>query len=202
MIDRLTGSNFTAGRDGERVETVILHWTVGTTESAIARFMDPTSRVSAHYVIARDGTVYRVVSETDTAWHAGDYTVNLRSIGIEHDAGPGRDPTEAQYAASARLVRELSARYGIPVDAQHIRPHRAIVATQCPGTLDVDRIVREATGGDMDEAYKAALQKELQEKAYAPITQLQLDAETLAKRIDKLERRFGIHGHTTSGPTT
>lgn len=197
MIDRLTGSNFTEGRDGEHIELVVLHWTVGTTESAIARFFDPTSRVSAHYVIARDGTVYRVVPDADTAWHSGDWTTNLRSIGIEHDAGPLRDLTEAQYAASARLVRDLSARYGIPVDAQHIRPHRAIVATQCPGTLDVDRIVREAsqevevTDAEFIEKYQRLVADAVEQRI-----------ATVQKDMADLSRKYGVHGHTTSGPTT
>ncbi|MCR4340525.1 MAG: N-acetylmuramoyl-L-alanine amidase, partial [Gemmatimonadaceae bacterium] len=115
-------TNWFEGRDGEVVEGAVCHWTTGTAGSALAHFRNMQSRVSAHYIIDRDGTRIPVLPEADTAYHAGDFFANLRTVGIEFVGGEAwaNTFTDAQYAEGARLVRELSARYGFPIDAQHV----------------------------------------------------------------------------------
>jgi hypothetical protein len=141
--------NRTVGREGNVVDLIVDHWTVVMFEGAIRRFKDPTSRLSAHYLIGQDGRIAQLVSEDDAAYHAGKYAVNLRSIGIEHEASPTMAPTAALYAASARLHREIAGRHGLALRVGGtVLPHHAIVPTECPGTLDLDRIVREATEED------------------------------------------------------
>jgi hypothetical protein len=142
-------SNYTVGREGERVELIVDHWTVVMFEGAVRRFKDPSSILSAHYVIGQDGRIAQLVSEDDTAYHAGRYDVNLRSIGIEHEAGPAMAPTDALYAASAELHADIAVRHGLDLAVgTTVLPHHAIVPTECPGTLDLERIVREATEED------------------------------------------------------
>jgi len=142
-------SNYTVGRDGNAVELIVDHWTVVMFEGAIRRFKDPASILSAHYVIGQDGRIAQLVSEDDTAYHAGRFEVNLRSIGIEHEAGPAMAPSEALYAASARLHLEIAVRHGLDLAVgTTVLPHHAIVPTECPGTLDLERIVREAEEED------------------------------------------------------
>jgi hypothetical protein len=142
-------SNYTVGRGGGSVELIVDHWTVVMFEGAIRRFLNPASILSAHYVIGADGRIAQVVSEDDTAYHAGVYAVNLRSIGIEHEAGPAMAPSEALYAASARLHLEIAVRHGLDLAVgTTVLPHHAIVPTECPGTLDLERIVREAEEED------------------------------------------------------
>src|SRR5919108_5263240 len=77
------GTNYDTGRGGKRIDFIVEHWTAATLDSAFARFMDPRSVLSAHYLIGRDGRIIQLVSEDDTAFHAGDYDANQRSIGIE-----------------------------------------------------------------------------------------------------------------------
>lgn len=142
-------SNYTVGREGNAVELIVDHWTVVMFEGAIRRFKDPASILSAHYVIGQDGRTVQLVSEDDTAYHAGKFDVNLRSIGIEHEAGPAMAPTDALYAASAQLHREIAERYRLALEVgRTVLPHHAIVPTECPGTLDPDCIVREASEED------------------------------------------------------
>jgi hypothetical protein len=142
-------SNYTAGRDGNAVGLIVDHWTVVMFEGAVRRFKDPSSILSAHYVVARDGRIAQLVSEDDTAYHAGRFDVNLRSIGIEHEAGPAMPPTDALYAASARLHIEIARRHGLDLAVgTTVLPHHAIVPTECPGTLDLERIVRQAEEED------------------------------------------------------
>ena len=142
-------SNHAVGRGGSSVELIVDHWTVVMFEGAIRRFMDPASILSAHYVIGSDGRIAQLVSEDDTAYHAGVFSVNQRSIGIEHEAGPAMPPSDALYAASARLHADIASRYGLTLEVgTTVLPHHAIVPTECPGTLDLDRIVREALEED------------------------------------------------------
>ncbi len=151
-IQWLGSPNFTPGRDGHDLITdpryVVIHATVGTVAGANARFQRGSERASAHYGIGLDGHIVQWVREEDAAWHAGDLEVNLDSIGIVHeDDGDLDGPhTEALYAASAALVRDICGRYGIPLDRQHIRPHSAFSATRCPEALDIARIIAAAAG--------------------------------------------------------
>jgi len=180
-------SNYTAGREGSAVELIVDHWTVVMFEGAIRRFMDPASRLSAHYVIGQDGRIAQLVSEDDTAYHAGNYAVNLRSIGIEHEAGPAMAPTDALYAASARLHLEIANRHGLALETgSTVLPHRAIVPTECPGTLDLERIVREATEEDdmFTEEDRRKLDRVYQHlEAYEPLVWTTRLQRWLAKAI-------------------
>jgi N-acetylmuramoyl-L-alanine amidase len=84
VIDRPAHRNgYGAGRRGFVVDTVVLHTTESTAGSALIWFADPRAKSAAHYVIAPDGRVYRCVPEEVPAWHAGNFGVNLSSIGIE-----------------------------------------------------------------------------------------------------------------------
>ncbi|WP_419825112.1 N-acetylmuramoyl-L-alanine amidase [Sphingomonas sp.] len=142
---------------GERllpVSILVLHYT-GMTDaaSAIQRLTDPTSEVSAHYLIAEDGQVVRLVAEDRRAWHAGKSwwrgvtDVNSASIGIElvnpgHEIGYRPFP-EQQMAALIPLMAEITQRHGITrgniVGHSDIAPARK----QDPGELfDWERLAR------------------------------------------------------------
>src|SRR2546427_3220210 len=167
-------SNYTVGRDGNAITLIVDHWTVVMFEAAIRRFLTPGSALSAHYVIGQDGRIAQLVSEDDTAYHAGKYDVNLRSIGIEHEAGPVMAPTDALSAASAHLHAEIASRHSLALQVDTtVLPHHAIVPTECPGTLDLDRIVRQALEEDdmFTDADRAKLDRIYQHlQAYEPLT--------------------------------
>lgn len=144
---------------------ITLHCTEGTTPSgAFATFQSSVSpnRVSAHFIICRDGAIWQLVPLSRVAWHAS--SVNYHSIGIEHVAlsaagaadlnrrHPSGVPfitllaTEAQYDASAKLLGWLCADTGIPCDRAHIRTHFEASPIDnhvlcCTGALDIDRVV-------------------------------------------------------------
>ncbi|MCR9107512.1 N-acetylmuramoyl-L-alanine amidase [Marivita sp. XM-24bin2] len=78
------------------------------------------AQVSAHYVIASNGTVWQLVDEADRAWHAGAGAwgpvtdVNSRSIGIEI-SNTGSTPFAAkQMDALDILVAAIMDRHSIP----------------------------------------------------------------------------------------
>jgi len=89
-------------------------------------------RVSAHFLVRRDGGVIQFVSCRQRAWHAGVSAFDGRpacndfSIGIEVEGADVLPYEDAQYAALARLTRWLRAHY--PLQAvrghEHIAPGR------------------------------------------------------------------------------
>lgn len=135
-------NNYEAGRKGQKITKVVLHWIVGKLSAADATFQDSTRIASAHYGIG-PSEVHQYVKEEDTAYHAGNLTINRQSIGIEHQGGPDLPISEDTYKQSIELVADICKRYGIPADREHILKHNEIKSTQCPGTLDVDRIVND-----------------------------------------------------------
>ena len=127
---------------------IILHTMVGTIASANARFQQAAQQASAHYGVGLDGRLVQWVKEQDAAWHAGNFEMNLDSIGIEHeDKGDYNGPrTPALYESSAQLVAAICKRYGIPCNRTYIRMHKEVsdAPTACPDSLNVDGIVRRA----------------------------------------------------------
>jgi len=107
---------------GRRPTCVVIHATA-TEEltSPLTWLCAPKSKVSAHYLIDKNGMVYKLVHEEDVAWHAGvsfwqgRSGVNAFSIGIELvNRNDGVDPyPEPQQAACAQLTRAICAEYGI-----------------------------------------------------------------------------------------
>ncbi len=124
-IRDLPSPNHDARPEGAQVDMLILHYTgMKSGSEAIARLRDPASRVSAHYVVEEDGTVFRLVPEERRAWHAGvsswrgHSTLNGRSIGIEvvnpgHEWGYRPFPV-LQMAALCDLCLEILGRHPIP----------------------------------------------------------------------------------------
>src|SRR3990167_8874773 len=133
----------------KKIDRIVVHWFgVGTLESANQRFQKPDNS-SAHYGISNK-TVWQWVYEDKVAYHAGNYAMNQRSIGIEHDAGinPAHDLSEASYRTSCELIHDICRRYSIPMDREHIIGHKEVKPTQCPGTIDINRLINIAKGGE------------------------------------------------------
>ena len=151
----LGSPSYTPNRSGHEMSVqpsyVVIHTMVGSVASANARFQQANQQASAHYGVALDGHLVQWVDERDAAWHAGNYGINLDSIGIEHEDNGDYNGvrTDALYGASAALVRSICQRYNIPIDRAHIRPHKEVsdAPTACPDALDVDRIIHIAAGG-------------------------------------------------------
>jgi len=77
---------------GPYPDTIVIHYTAGASaESAIRTLSDPERSVSAHLVVARDGTVTQLVPFDQIAWHAGvsrwgqRQGLNQYSLGVEID---------------------------------------------------------------------------------------------------------------------
>ncbi|MFC7583738.1 N-acetylmuramoyl-L-alanine amidase [Nonomuraea antimicrobica] len=114
------------------VDYIVVHDTEGTYQGIPSMIRNP-KYVSWHYTIrSRDGHVAQHVATNDIAWHAGNWDVNTRSIGIEHEgylAKGGAWYTEAMYRSSARLVKYLAGKYDIPLNRAHILGHDNVPGT-------------------------------------------------------------------------
>ncbi|MFL4902350.1 N-acetylmuramoyl-L-alanine amidase [Streptomyces sp. MMS24-I2-30] len=108
------------------IDYIVIHDTEGTWDGVLNLIQDP-AYVSWNYTIrSTDGLIAQHVKAKDVAWHAGNWYVNAKSVGIEHEgflASPDAWYTEAMYRSSARLVKYLAAEYGVPLDRQHILGH-------------------------------------------------------------------------------
>ena len=106
------------------VSMIVLHYTgMQSAAAALDRLADGQAKVSAHYVVAEDGVVVRMVDEANRAWHAGKSwwrgitDVNSASVGIEivnpgHEFGYRPFP-EPQMAAVEGLVSTIARRWRV-----------------------------------------------------------------------------------------
>ncbi|QJS09855.1 N-acetylmuramoyl-L-alanine amidase [Streptomyces argyrophyllae] len=130
-----------------RVDRVVIHVTQGGYASAVKVFRDPGHGAAAHYIVRKDGRVTQLVRELDVAFHAGNREYNERSVGIEHEGfvEDASSFTAEMYASSARLTAAICARYGMPVDREHVIGHVEVPGTDHtdPGRFwDWDRYMR------------------------------------------------------------
>lgn len=161
---------------GEPVDMIVLHYTgMETGQAALERLCDPSAKVSAHYLVEEDGTVFGLVDEGQRAWHAGVShwqgrdNVNGCSVGIEivnqgHFWGY-RPFTAAQTVAVIELVREIHSRHAVPLSRVVGHSDVAPARKEDPGELfPWDMLAGEklalgtATGEGQAPGYEACLQ--------------------------------------------
>ena len=127
-------------------DMLVLHYTgMRSCAEAVGRLTSAEARVSAHYTVDEDGTIYAHVAEDMRAWHAGVSSwrghgdINSRSIGVEivnpgHEFGYRAFP-DIQIAAVIRLSREILGRHRIP--ARNVVGHSDVAPArkEDPGEL-------------------------------------------------------------------
>ncbi|MFF4877293.1 N-acetylmuramoyl-L-alanine amidase [Micromonospora sp. NPDC000668] len=116
----------------QKIEYIVIHDTEGYFAPSVD-LVKQADYLGWHYTLRSvDGYVAQHIKAKDIGWQAGNWYVNAKSIGIEHEgfAGQGTWYTEAMYRTSAKLVRHLALRFNIPLDRQHIIGHDNV-----PGTI-------------------------------------------------------------------
>lgn len=114
---------------------IILHHTAqDSLQQTIKTFTLKDTKVSAHYVIARDGKVVHMLNDYLRAWHAGNGSwgkntdINSSSIGIELDNNGSEPFSDTQINTLLALLTKLKKDYNIP--AQNIIGHADIAPTR------------------------------------------------------------------------
>jgi len=106
------------------VRHLVMHYTgMKSCQNALDRLRDTVAKVSSHYVVDEDGTVYRLVAEEMRAWHAGisfwhgQRDLNSTSVGIEivnpgHEYGYRAFP-QVQIDSVIALATGIMQRHGV-----------------------------------------------------------------------------------------
>ncbi|MEU9998814.1 peptidoglycan recognition family protein [Streptomyces sp. NPDC050848] len=117
----------------QSIEYIVVHDTEATWDVTLKLVQDPTYVSWQYSLRSSDGHIAQHMPVKDVGWHAGNWFVNAKSVGLEHEGfltAPDSWYTEAMYRTSARLVRYLAQRYDIPLDRQHVLGHDNV-----PGTV-------------------------------------------------------------------
>jgi N-acetylmuramoyl-L-alanine amidase len=99
---------------------IVHHTSKSTAEEALDVLTNRDRKVSAHYLIGRDGKLFQLVDEAARAWHAGEsywggqHDLNSASIGIELDNDGQERFFDAQIETLLALLADLKSRYNIP----------------------------------------------------------------------------------------
>ena len=120
-VIELASPNHAPRPSGVVIDVLVLHYTELPLDQSLDILRDDKRphRVSAHYVLAEDGALYRLVPEDRVAWHAGRShwrgreALNATSIGVEivNLHGDRHDYPEAQIAALVELCRGILGRH-------------------------------------------------------------------------------------------
>lgn len=155
----VTGTSGNGGQYSSRATPVnmfVVHHAATTSLSGVLDMMSSGSReVSANYVV-KDDQIVGVVPEEYRSWSLSSSLYDSKAITVETcnsatgDAS-GWPISEASYMTLARLIADCAARYGFPIDRDHVVGHREVYSrfgasypTACPAGIDLDKLVNLA----------------------------------------------------------
>ena len=132
--------NKTAGRGGHSINKIVLHHAATTNFDGIgATFQNTSLQTSAHYGVG-PGKVCQYVDINDTAWHAGVWSVNQESIGVEHvnsSGAPDWNISDETIQTGGELLANIAKQLGWNHLAigENVFFHSDFKATYCPGKI-------------------------------------------------------------------
>ncbi len=132
LFKQCGSDHMTRGRS-RAIDRIVVHFTAtlaSARNNATYFARNEKQGASAHYFID-DITpeIYQSVAEGDTAWHAGNWAMNCRAIGIEV-VSAGEDFSVVEVDKLSWLVRKLMAKYGI--GASGVIRHYDVTGKLCP----------------------------------------------------------------------
>ena len=132
LFKQCGSDHMTRGRS-RAIDRIVVHFTAtlaSARNNATYFARNEGQGASAHYFVD-DITpeIYQSVAEGDTAWHAGDWQMNCRAIGIEV-VSAGEDFSATEVEKLGWLVRKLMAKYGI--GASGVIRHYDVTGKLCP----------------------------------------------------------------------
>ena len=134
--------NYVSGRSDFSIKGICYHITGDSNyNQAVSWLCDPKSKASTHYVIEKNGDIFQLVQDADTAWAQG--IVNAPSAKIYFDNGSknpnnylisievvskGEVLTVEQWQALTELTVLLTSKYKIPLTYYNLIGHNQLNA--------------------------------------------------------------------------
>ena len=132
LFKQCGGDHMTRGRS-HVIDRIVVHYTstlASARNNAIYFSRNERQGSSAHYFVDDiSDEIYQSVDEDDTAWHAGNWGMNCRSVGIEV-VSAGEEYSEVEVGKLAWLVGVLMGRYGIGPEG--VIRHYDVTGKICP----------------------------------------------------------------------
>jgi N-acetylmuramoyl-L-alanine amidase len=148
MFDAAYLTSGRGGRPGTKlaaVKFIVLHWTANLDPGADAHanrdFFEnhPQAEVASHFIVD-DKAIVACVPTDEVAYHAGDHTTNLYSIGVEWCVNADSKGAET-YRNVAGLVGRLLDDFNLDLDA--LIRHYDVCSVECPGFFVSDARARQ-----------------------------------------------------------
>jgi N-acetylmuramoyl-L-alanine amidase len=147
---------------------VVVHWTAVPTLEATFDVFNPVQlggrpeltsasnlNVSAHFLVDRDGTIFRLLPDTTFARHT--IGLNYTAIGIENIGGPDAPLTKSQLKSNAALIRYLHKKHNLTYVIGH-HEYYAFQGSDMWKESDPDYLTQKQDPGDK---FMKKLRKEL-----------------------------------------
>jgi N-acetyl-anhydromuramyl-L-alanine amidase AmpD len=101
--------------------------------------------VSAHFLVDRDGTIFRLLPDTTFARHT--IGLNYTAIGIENIGGPEAPLTKSQLKSNAALIRYLHKKHNLTYVIGH-HEYYAFQGSNIWKETDPDYLTQKQDPGD------------------------------------------------------
>lgn len=127
-----------SGEKQNKIKKVVIHWVGNANTSATANRnyfenLKNTHKTyaSSHYIIGLKGEIIKCIPENEVAFHAGSYSMNRKSIGIEncHPDWNGKF-NDNTYKSLVELCADILKRYDL--DTSALIRHYDVTGKQCP----------------------------------------------------------------------
>ncbi len=140
LTELTPATNYQKWKGKRTIDTLVLHTTEGSGNSARNSFLNPSHKYIAHYLVAENGEILQFAEENNVTSHCKDY--NQRSIGIEFAGHYNQLITDAQVAAGAHLISSIKAKYDLPLEK--IKPHSELDPSRRkdPGKANMDALLK------------------------------------------------------------
>lgn len=131
IVDKLVSFGFSVPSKNRTIDTIVIHSSydlIGSEEYSVSGTIKEYEGygVSPHYLIDRQGTIYRLVDDANIAYHAGESQmpdgrtgVNAFSIGVEILNTEQDHYTDKQYQSTKDLIVYLKERHPIKFVVGH-----------------------------------------------------------------------------------
>lgn len=126
------------GEKQNKIQYIVVHWVGNAGSSAIGNrnyynnlSVTHKTIASSHYIIGLSGEIIRCIPDNEVAFHAGSYSMNRKSIGIENcHPDWGGAFNNMTYNSLVELCAELCKKYNISVN--NIIRHYDVTGKCCP----------------------------------------------------------------------